>query len=466
MAFSKLATGDFITYFHPDLTDVWDLKEIFEGTEIEDHVFLWNNLWKEGMTNWDRGGPSMALYEVICEYPELFTGRHPDLTQLKDFVGHGFGREACSGPKPGPRKKALVPACGRGYDAALLAYVFGYDVYALDISIEALVEAREYLVDLKNAFGGTSNGPPDFPFWVENRSADHGEVELVWGDFFEDVWMEQRKGLKGIKFDLIFDYTFFCAIPPTARAKWAAKMHQHLARPNGRLVCLEFPTGRHLKDGGPPHSAAFWFYQLHLANPGNEEVIKYELKKDFKHPSTGKDLKYTQKQYYTINMDAGNPYGDGLAMLARFKPRHTHEQGQIEGGKFGRDWVSFRVSRLPVDLTVKKVGEDDEAKIHVAEYTIEELDNQVIKTAGDDYQWDDIYSADAGVPSEKRKPELRRIRIKLKNPDTKRVQFADEKAAGDSRTSASASVSSDDEEPWDGRLRRGRTRYRSPPPKS
>lgn len=117
-------------------------------------------------------------------------------------------------------------------------------------------------------------------------------------------------------------------------------MQQHLARPNGRLVCLEFPTGRHLKDSGPPYSAAFWFYQLHLANPGNEEVIKYELKKDFKHPYTGKDLKYTQEQYYTINMEAGNPYGDGLAMLARFKPEQTHKEGQSEDGKFGRDWIS------------------------------------------------------------------------------------------------------------------------------
>lgn len=117
-------------------------------------------------------------------------------------------------------------------------------------------------------------------------------------------------------------------------------MQQLLARPDGRLVCLEFPTGRHLKEGGPPYSAALWFYQLHLTHPGNQEVIRYEVEKDLKHPVTGEDLGPSQKPYYSINMDAGNPFGGGLSMLARFKPRKTHEAGQSEDGKFGRDWVS------------------------------------------------------------------------------------------------------------------------------
>lgn len=108
-------------------------------------------------------------------------------------------------------------------------------------------------------------------------------------------------------------------------------MQQLLSRPDGRLVCLEFPTGRQLKEGGPPYSAAFWFYQLHLTHPGNEEVIKYQAKNNSS--STG-------LQKYRINMKAGNPCGGGLTMLARFKPNKTHEAGQSEDGKFGRDWVS------------------------------------------------------------------------------------------------------------------------------
>lgn len=224
-----MATGDFGTCFKPDPTDVWDLKEVFKGKDIKDHAVLWNLLWKEGMTNWDRGGPSMALYEAILGYPELFSGRHPDLTQLKDFVGHGFGHEACSQPHAGARKRkevpksktlkgisddsrskklsALVPACGSGYDAALLAYVFGYDVYALDVSIEALSSAKDYLLALEGGFRGTSNGPPDFPFWVENRIAAPGNVKLFWADFFDDCWLEAHEEMKGMKFDLIFDYT-------------------------------------------------------------------------------------------------------------------------------------------------------------------------------------------------------------------------------------------------------------------
>lgn len=350
---SEMAPGDFIDilqhrrpppysqYPYTGPTDAWQLQEAFEGKKLEEHGNIWDRAWKAKQTSWDRGGSSMALYETLNEYPELFDGRHPGLQQLKDFVGHGFGHETASGIAEKPstkRKKALVPACGRGYDAVLLAYVFGYDVYALEISEEALVQANAYLANLKEAFSGLSQGPEDFPFWVSNRIDDPGHITYVLGDFFSDQWMKEEK-IEDFGFDLIRT-KFFCAIPPTVRPKWAARMQQLLARPDGRLVCLEFPTGRHLKEGGPPYSAAFWFYQLHLTHPGNEEVIKYEVEKDLKHPVTGEDLGPSQKPYYSINMDAGNPYGGGLSMLARFKPRKTHEAGQSEDGKFGRDWVS------------------------------------------------------------------------------------------------------------------------------
>lgn len=117
-------------------------------------------------------------------------------------------------------------------------------------------------------------------------------------------------------------------------------MQQLLARPSGRLVCLEFPTGKHPSTGGPPHSAAFWFYQLHLSNPGNEQVITYGEKKDSNSQSAGRDIDQTQKEW-TINANAGTPTGPGLAMIVRFKPNVTHESGQSYQGPFGRDWVSI-----------------------------------------------------------------------------------------------------------------------------
>lgn len=141
------------------------------------------------------------------------------------------------------------------------------------------------------------------------------------------------------KITVLTDSQFFCAIPPSSRPQWAARMQQLLAQPSGRLVCLEFPTGKHPSTGGPPHSAAFWFYQLHLSKPGNQEVITYGEKRDSAHQDPGKDINKVQKEW-TINPNAGTRTGPGLAMIVRFKPNVTHESGQSYQGSFGRDWVS------------------------------------------------------------------------------------------------------------------------------
>jgi SAM-dependent methyltransferase len=149
-------------------------------------------------------------------------------------VGHGFGHETASGITDKPstkRKKALVPACGRGYDAVLLAYVFGYDVYALDISEEALVQANAYLANLKEAFSGLSQGPEDFPFWVSNRIDYPGHITYVLGDFFSDQWMKEEK-IEDYGFDLIFDYTvsLLDIYPRNTMARRCADQNQVLLR--------------------------------------------------------------------------------------------------------------------------------------------------------------------------------------------------------------------------------------------
>ena len=43
-------------------------------------------------------------------------------------------------------------------------------------------------------------------------------------------------------FSFAFDYTFFCAIPPTVRAKWGER-NGDVVRPGGLLVALAFPLG-------------------------------------------------------------------------------------------------------------------------------------------------------------------------------------------------------------------------------
>ncbi|KAG6358738.1 hypothetical protein INS49_012257 [Diaporthe citri] len=323
-----------------------DLQDHFKDKSVQEHGPLWDQLWQQQRTSWDRGGPSLALHETLTTYPELFDGTYPDLGLLSDFVSHETGQSSsyATAPAMAPRKKALVPACGRGYDAVLLAKVFGYDVIGLEISSSALDAARQYLNGVDEMLQAhqtqrkhSVEDNPAMRFWVENKSPSPGRVHWVSGDFFSDDWLVDA-GTE--QFDLIFDYTFFCAIPPSSRPQWAARMQQLLAQPSGRLVCLEFPTGKHPSTGGPPHSAAFWFYQLHLSNPGNDQVITYGEKKDSASQDPGRDIDQAQKEW-TINATAGTSTGPGLAMIVRFKPNVTHESGQSYQGSFGRDWVSI-----------------------------------------------------------------------------------------------------------------------------
>jgi hypothetical protein len=51
--------------------------------------------------------------------------------------------------------------------------------------------------------------------------------------------------------DLIFDHTFFCALPPTRRAEFGAWVRSVLA-PGGRVCSLVFPVDRPPDLGGPP----------------------------------------------------------------------------------------------------------------------------------------------------------------------------------------------------------------------
>lgn len=157
---------------------------------------------------------------------------------------------------------------------------------------------------------------------------------------------------------VLTDSQFFCAIPPSSRPQWAARMQQLLAHPSGRLVCLEFPTGKHPSTGGPPYSAAFWFYQLHLSNPGNERVITYVEHKHSASQDPGKDADQAQKEW-AINLNSGHSTGPGLAMMVRFKPNVTHESGQSYQGSFGRDWVSIWGHSLGIGLPRPNTTSED-----------------------------------------------------------------------------------------------------------
>lgn len=149
----------------------------------------WAARYRSGDTPWDLGGP------------------HPELSvRLQD------GRLA----PPRPGAKAFVPGAGAGHDALALARR-GWAVTAVDL-----------VVDLAPRVGP--------------------ELERKGGRFVVgDAIAFDGAG----EFDLVWDHTFFCAIPPARRADWGRQVESLLV-PGGVYSALVFPVGKPAAEGGPP----------------------------------------------------------------------------------------------------------------------------------------------------------------------------------------------------------------------
>jgi len=55
------------------------------------------------------------------------------------------------------------------------------------------------------------------------------------------------------KFDVVIEYTCFCAIDPSRRREYL-EMVRHILKPKGELVGLLFPIDKDPSDGGPPYA--------------------------------------------------------------------------------------------------------------------------------------------------------------------------------------------------------------------
>jgi len=111
--------------------------------------------------------------------------------------------------------RTLVPGCGRGHDAHYLAK-HGATVTAVDYAPEALAAAQ--------------------------RSYPHSAVEWVGADALNLPYRA--------RFDRVWEYTCFCALPPERRADYFDNVRDALA-PGGEywgLVFLRVPR----PDDGPP----------------------------------------------------------------------------------------------------------------------------------------------------------------------------------------------------------------------
>lgn len=153
----------------------------------------WQEAWAEGRTPWDAGASAPTLVR-LAEAGAL------------------------------PRGRALVPGCGSGYDLLTLA---GAGLRALGVDLSDVARVR--FEALREAAG---------------VAPERARVEVA--DFFDP------DAVAG-PFDLVYDYTFLCAIAPERRRDWAARVAELLA-PDGELLTLIFPVAdAPVNPGRPPH---------------------------------------------------------------------------------------------------------------------------------------------------------------------------------------------------------------------
>ncbi|KAM3425090.1 hypothetical protein BST61_g7056 [Cercospora zeina] len=250
------------------------LRDTFANRPLDDQLTGWDELWKQQVTPWDRAGPSHALADAV-------TG-HPDI--LGPPVKSDSGRR---------RRRALVPGCGRGYDVLLLA-ALGYDAYGVDGSSAAIDAARR----LQMEAGGSAS------YRALETESGRGRETFVRNDFFKDDFLEATGGGS---FDLIFDYTFLCALPPPLRPSWAQRMTELLAS-DGHLICLEWPLHKPANEGGPPHGLSAALYESLLRSPGQ-------------------DVPYDERGKVSVN-EAAEQSDNALVCVKRYRPQRTHEAGK------------------------------------------------------------------------------------------------------------------------------------------
>lgn len=110
----------------------------------------------------------------------------------------------------------LIPGCGKGYDA-IEASKAGFKVTAIDLSVTAINFAEEL------------------------AKSEKANVNFFVSDFFD---LDETK-----KFEVIYDYTFYCAINPLKRKEYSDKICS-LLDDDGIYIALLFPVEK--RTGGPP----------------------------------------------------------------------------------------------------------------------------------------------------------------------------------------------------------------------
>lgn len=166
----------------------------------------WEDRWQQQQTGWDLGVVSPPLQAFI------------DSLTDKSL-------------------RILVPGCGNAYEAFYLIEQGFTNVTVIDIA-PSLVES------LTQSF---------------RKHPAHNSFKAVCGDFFE------HSG----EYDLILEQTFFCAINPSLRKKYAEQCYKLLAH-GGRIAGLLFNCEF---EGGPPFGGNLTEYKGYFSPLFNTEKM-------------------------------------------------------------------------------------------------------------------------------------------------------------------------------------------------
>lgn len=166
-------------------------------TDPSSPAVLWDQRYRDGADAWELGQPAPPLERFL---------RHHALA-------------------PKPPATVLVPGCGRGHEAALLADL-GFAVTGLDFSAEAITAAGQ------------------------RHGAARPELRWLQADLF-DAEALAAAGLKPGSLDGVVEHTCFCAIDPSQREAYRDTVIR-LLKPGGWLLGLFFC---HNREGGPPYGS-------------------------------------------------------------------------------------------------------------------------------------------------------------------------------------------------------------------
>ncbi|KAL7413338.1 S-adenosyl-L-methionine-dependent methyltransferase [Mrakia frigida] len=188
----------------------------------------WEKLWKATTTPWDKGFANPPLVALLEKVPQEV--KMPEKGQA------GI--------------RTLVAGCGRGYDVEAFSRLGGWDSWGLDLSETAIEEAKSWYSSLPTP--STPIGPVSF------HALDFFTFDLPSGAF-----------------NLAFDNTFLCALPPSLRSAWGTRYAALLPSPGSLLITRAYPlmdAAEMAKGTGPPWGLNMEIYQTLLPEESWKKV--------------------------------------------------------------------------------------------------------------------------------------------------------------------------------------------------